>query len=92
MLAALAIMPTLAHEAPSGWSYPQDCCAGKDCRPLSCAAIIDHPDGSETALGLHFEREQVKISGDAQCHVCIGYSDMPIKKRFPHCIFIAPMN
>lgn len=87
---ALLLIMLLTHDAPSGWSYPKDCCADHDCRPISCSTIQDHSDGSVSWLGLHFEKEQVKISQDASCHVCVGYSHVNKPVRFPHCIFLSP--
>ena len=86
--ACLAVSPI--HEAPSGWSYPKDCCANQDCRPISCSTIIDHPDGSVSWLGLIFEKEKVKISHDASCHVCVGYDQSRRNVRYGHCIFLSP--
>jgi hypothetical protein len=85
-----------AHEAPSGWTYPQDCCAGQHCRPVECGTIIDQPDGSVNWLGLHFSRDKVRISGDASCHVCISYGEIGGNRTQPtrqgHCIFLSPTN
>ena len=78
------------HEAPSGFVYPQDCCGGHDCRPIACSTIRDNPDGSVSWTGLLFDRNQVKISGDAMCHVCIGYDQVRHTVRYPHCIFLSP--
>jgi len=87
--AFLVSAPVLAHDAPSGWSYPGDCCGGSDCHPIACSTIKDQPDGSATWLGLFFTREQVKISHDASCHVCVTYNTAN-HNRFPHCIFLSP--
>lgn len=35
-----------AHEAPSGWQYPQECCSGYDCDETSIA--FRNRDGSLT--------------------------------------------
>jgi hypothetical protein len=79
------------HEAPSGWSYPGDCCGGQECRPIACSTVRDHPDGSVSWLGLVFTPKQIRMSGDAMCHVCIGYdSAAGSKRRYPHCIFLSP--
>jgi hypothetical protein len=78
------------HYSPGGFNYPSDCCDGHDCRPIACSTIKDGPDGSVDWTGLHFQREQVKISGDASCHVCIGYGQ-PRRIRYPRCIFLAPI-
>jgi hypothetical protein len=76
------------HDAPSGFEYPSDCCGGHDCRPIACSTIKLNPDQSVVWSGLKFSSAQVKISGDASCHVCIGYYH---RMRFSHCIFLAPV-
>jgi hypothetical protein len=45
-LAALSWV--MAHEAPSGWSYPLACCSNRDCR------MIDAEMVSVTAAGYRF--------------------------------------
>jgi len=86
--AAIAVTPI--HDAPGGFRYPPDCCGGRDCRPIACSTVKDNPDGSVSWTGLLFPRELVKISGDASCHVCIGYDTLHKTHRFPHCIFLSP--
>jgi hypothetical protein len=79
------------HDAPSGFQYPLDCCGGHDCRPIACSTASFNPnDGSVMWTGLHFQREQVKISRDSGCHVCVGYG-LNTRFRYPHCIFLAPV-
>lgn len=100
VILALAISALFAyaygHEAPSGWPYPPDCCAGKDCRPISCSTVTEKPNGDVSWLGLLFTREKVRISGDADCHVCVSYGQFNGSKALPireaHCIFLAPTN
>jgi hypothetical protein len=87
-IAAIAVF-LFVHDAPSGWRYPKDCCASKDCRQIACSTIKDNPDGTAVWTGLLFHPEQVKISGDAACHVCLSYGQPP-RVRFPHCIFLSP--
>jgi len=78
------------HTAPSGFVYPQECCGGADCRPIVCSTVQDRPDGSVNWLGLLFPREQVKVSRDASCHVCVTYDSAAGAHRVPHCIFLSP--
>jgi len=91
LILALLISSAMAHEAPSGWSYPSDCCGGSECRPIVCSTIQDHSDGSVSWLGLFFTRNQVKVSHDASCHVCVSYDAAAgSQRRYPHCIFLSP--
>lgn len=79
-----------AHEAPSGFKYPSECCGGHDCRPVPCASIRERADGAAYWTGLFFTREQVRMSGDGSCHVCVSYDMSNPPTRYPHCIFLAP--
>jgi hypothetical protein len=84
---------TLAHDAPSGWHYPDGCCGGDECHPIPCDSITETKDGY-VWKDLHFEESQARPSGDTTCHVCVGKewingAETPIEK-FPHCIFIQP--
>jgi hypothetical protein len=88
-LVTAAIAVTLAHDAPGGFVYPRDCCNSKDCRPIACSTIKSNSDGSASWTGLLFYPEQVRMSGDAMCHVCVAYG-VPRRVRFPHCIFLSP--
>lgn len=96
MLGALSAAPILAHEAPSGWHYPGECCGGNDCHPIACSTVQEHPDGSVSWLGLNFPRQMVRNSGDGECHVCIsvgveGFTPTNKTFRNPHCIFLSPV-
>jgi len=61
-----------AHDAPSGWSYPYNCCSNQDCREV--------PDGSvrETAAGyiasngetIPYTDKRVRNSPDGKFHLC----------------------
>jgi hypothetical protein len=59
----------MAHDAPSGWSYPFNCCSDQDCREV--------PDLKETAAGyvtksetIPFTDKRVKNSPDGKFHLC----------------------
>jgi hypothetical protein len=80
---------TLVHNSPAGFKYPSDCCGENECRPIACSTIKTKADGSVIWADLSFNREQVKISGDALCHVCIGYNPHT-SFRHPYCIFLSP--
>ncbi|MCB1460886.1 MAG: hypothetical protein KDJ90_00305 [Nitratireductor sp.] len=40
-----------AHDAPSGWSYPQNCCSGQDCDEIPASAVTAIGDGYHIELG-----------------------------------------
>lgn len=56
VLAAAAAFSTLAggqgraHQAPSGWTYPFECCAGIDCAEIAASAVRETPDGYAVTL------------------------------------------
>lgn len=84
-----------AHEAPSGWSYPAECCSNQDCRPVPCDQLAPEPGGGVrwTATGDRFPQAKVKASGDGECHVCVqdGISwEDGTSYRIPFCAFTAP--
>lgn len=84
---AVAIM-AFAHEAPSGWTYPQECCSTTmDCAPIDDRLVQERADGWHVAVprGAHETRPwfqgrhvfargsaAVKHSGDGRFHLCIG--------------------
>lgn len=78
-----------AHDAPSGWAYPQDCCSNTDCHPVSCDALRE-VDGGIQFLRFKFSGSMVRRSGDGFCHVCIGHYGPAPEHARPHCVFMAP--
>jgi hypothetical protein len=39
-----------AHQAPSGWAYPIECCAGIDCAEVPAGAVKETPQGYRVTL------------------------------------------
>jgi hypothetical protein len=75
VLAAFAAssLPTLAHEAPSGWKYPMACCSNYDCREVSDSAILERPEGyviKTTGEVIPMTDRKVRDSPDGQFHWC----------------------
>jgi hypothetical protein len=72
-----------AHDAPSGWPYPKDCCSqdGRECSRVSCLAISEDRNGWHYN-GMVFTKQMLRPSGDTDCHVCYGNSGIP------HCILL----
>lgn len=81
-----------AHEAPSGWEYPIQCCSNNDCRWVP--PFFVRPTGDGWILRDHLKHEfvpisspKVKVSGDGEYHICrtnFGKGDLL-------CLFIPPM-
>jgi hypothetical protein len=77
VLASLAAVPTwsaaLAHSAPSGWTYPQYCCANHDCREVAHDAISERPQGyviRMTGEVVPYRDGRLKNSPDGEYHWC----------------------
>ena len=63
----------LAHDAPSGWSYPVSCCSNYDCRPVSRVIVSERPEGyviNTTGEVVGYSDVRVKHSKDSEFHWC----------------------
>ncbi|MDR6953831.1 hypothetical protein J2X65_003194 [Ancylobacter sp. 3268] len=77
-----------AHEAPSGWEYPRDCCSAYDCYPVPAGALRFGPGGiTVEATGETFPSRStiVRPSGDGAFHRCSRAGD-PAKPTI--CLFV----
>jgi hypothetical protein len=83
----LAMLPAQAHHAPSGWSYPWQCCSNRDCRPVECDTLEEIEDGKVRDIenGQTYDRSMVQSSGDSHCHLCTELGKVDGK---PICAFI----
>lgn len=73
-----------AHEAPSGWVYPLQCCSNRDCTEIPASRVKEAPDGYHVTLvpGDHdFIKAQTsflvpyqsaKSAPDGAYHICIS--------------------
>lgn len=74
--ALLAILLTstsaMAHDAPSGWSYPFSCCSNQDCREVPDASIRETPAGYLASNGetIPYADKRIKDSPDGKFHLC----------------------
>ncbi len=67
------LAPALAHDAPSGWSYPFSCCSGYDCRPVSAKTIDQSPAGyviANTGEIVGYTDSRIRNSPDGEYHWC----------------------
>lgn len=63
------------HEAPSGWSYPIECCHQLDCAPASITKIEGNDYLVSTRHGQvrgPIDFSKVRPSPDAEPHACIS--------------------
>lgn len=70
-LVDLSISKAKAHDAPSGWSYPVECCSSIDCYEISPTEIAPIVGGWMILhTGEFFSVDRVKPSGDGRWHRC----------------------
>lgn len=59
--------------------YSQECCAEQHCHPVPCDSVVDMAEGWKWQ-GHTFNKQQLRISQDGECHVCIAAA--------PICIYL----
>lgn len=86
LLVGFGLLQAHAHDAPSGWSYPLDCCSGHDCRPIDPAEVQELGGGKvlDRVTGETLSGKQVRFGGDGQWHICNVGGDREAK---PICVF-----
>lgn len=65
--------PALAHDAPTGWSYPYSCCSGYDCRAVEPKLISERPEGYViigTGEIVAYSDKRIRYSPDGEYHWC----------------------
>ena len=71
--AAFLAHPAKAHDAPSGWRYPWECCSKLDCREVESRAISERPEGyviNSTGEVVAYADKRVLNSPDGEYHWC----------------------
>ena len=66
-------MPSVAHEAKSGWTYPLECCSNRDCREVDAKYISERPEGyviTLTGERVGYRDPRVRSSPDGVYHWC----------------------
>jgi hypothetical protein len=99
MLVALA-WAVRAHQAPSGWAYPYECCAGHDCAAVASQAVVERRGGWQVTVapGTHPQVpagrpavsdfvpvERARPSPDGEFHICLSPADLRVL-----CFFAPP--
>jgi hypothetical protein len=78
-LSALLSSSALAHDAPTGWSYPFQCCSNQDCREVPDASVKETPSGYLASNGetIPYADKRIKDSPDGKFHLCTiaGWED-----------------
>ena len=89
---------TWGHQAPSGWTYPEECCSGhNDCAEIPASAVRGLADGWHVDLpaGIHprgfpvrqvfpYRDEKLRRSGDGQFHLCVRPNGQVL------CLYVPP--
>jgi len=74
VLIALFISVASAHQAPSRWNYPAECCSGRDCEPLPSDQIEETPTGyliKPLGIIMQYSDPRIKpIAMDGLYHWC----------------------
>lgn len=66
---AMWTYPAFAHQAPTGWAYPFECCSNKDCGEIPASAVVEGPNGFVVTI-LPGQHDMVK---DAPVQYLIPY-------------------
>jgi hypothetical protein len=80
-----------AHEAPTGWKYPWQCCANNDCQQVSDKAIEEQKDGYvilSTGEVVAYGDKRIKDSPDGEYHWCAHPSGPDVGHTI--CLFVPP--
>lgn len=82
--------PSAAHQAPSGWAYPNECCSNRDCHMIDAEQIVEGPSGyvvTPSGETLGYTDPRVKQSPDGAYHWCA----IPGSPR-TICLFVPPQG
>ncbi len=72
-ISGLPITLADAHQAPTGWAYPLNCCSNQDCREVATEAISERTEGymiGQTGEVIGYADRRLKDSPDGQYHWC----------------------
>lgn len=85
LVLVLSWISAQAHDAPSGWKYPTDCCNGGDCMLVH---VQELPGGyyiEETGELIEYRSLKIRPSGDSDFHICGGIKD---GKKWTRCLYV----
>lgn len=80
----------MAHEAPTGWLYPNACCSNVDCREVvEPIKVRELRDGYHVPSGeiITYNDRRVRDSPDGRYHWCTVGGE-PASKTL--CLFVPP--
>ena len=71
VLSALSHGGAQAHDALAGWSYPYECCCGRDCAEYPARWVEERADGFLLrSTGWFVPRAEARRSRDEFFHLC----------------------
>ena len=91
LLASALAIPADAHEAPSGWRYPWECCSKMDCQMVAAQAISERPTGyviNRTGEVVAYADKRIRNSPDGEYHWCAHQSGRSAGETI--CLFVPP--
>lgn len=93
ILAAMLPSIAFAHDAPTGWSYPLECCASYDCAEIADADVTPLPQGwGVKATGETIAYEKTRRSPDGRFHRCSKFFANPNQPDKTICLFAPDMG
>ena len=92
IVAALPFVSASAHQAPTGWAYPLNCCSNQDCREVNATAISTRTEGyviDRTGEVIGYSDRRLKDSPDGHYHWCtVGGTEAGATI----CLFVPPQS
>jgi hypothetical protein len=86
------MVPTLAHEALSGWKYDSACCSEKDCYEIPVSKtprITPHGYVMHDGTFVPKDSSRRRDSKDVRWHRCDGYTIAgPVAIPFVRCLYV----
>lgn len=83
---ALLTFGAFAHNAPSGWAYPPECCGGYDCSEIAADRVKPGFAGYIVDGRFYVPMAQVRFSPDGRFHACFPTLDNL------RCLFVPPQG
>lgn len=70
-----AASPAKAHEAPSGWSYPWECCSNMDCAEIAPSRVKIGAGGYVIDGRFTVPQSEARSAPDGKYHACFPKPD-----------------
>lgn len=88
LLKCVLLIPLTILLMAHSW-YPNECCSGKDCKPIPCEEITEVSSNLMRYKDLEFKGPMIRDTKDNSCHICTyEYILNGTKLYMPRCIFV----